>query len=52
MSAELKRSLGAAGHESEIRALTSMTGFPEDEVRTLFEGELRAWQAAPPSAPS
>jgi len=40
MSAELERNGRTAAHEREISALTSMTGFPENEVRTLFEGEF------------
>ncbi|MEJ0037719.1 MAG: hypothetical protein WDO68_16865 [Gammaproteobacteria bacterium] len=40
MSAELKRNQRGSGHEREIDALTSMTGFPEHEVRSLFEGEF------------
>ncbi len=40
MSAELQPDGRAFRHESEIRALTSMTGFPENEVRSLFEEEF------------
>jgi hypothetical protein len=40
MSAELQPDARAFAHQREILALTSMTGFPENEVRSLFEGEF------------
>ena len=40
MGAEPRPDGPTAAHEREIRALTSMTGFPENEVRSLFEEEF------------
>ncbi len=38
MSTELERE--SSPHEREIHALTSMTGFPLSEVRSVFEREF------------
>ncbi len=40
MTTELERNGQPSAHEGEIRALTSMTGFPLSEVRSVFEKEF------------